>query len=74
MATELLRENSEFLPQGVSSDCGATGRKASSDAQTEESNGKGTSNMTGGGMGGEDLDSGAASHWDLCFNKDDTRR
>ena len=27
-----------------------------------------------GGAGGEDLDSGAVSTWDLCFDQDDTRR
>ena len=52
MATELLRENSEFLPQGVSSDCGATGRKASSDARTEEGNAREISKVTRGGAGG----------------------
>ena len=52
----------------------ATGRNASADAKTEDSNEREASKVARGGAGGEDLDSGAASHWDLCFNKDDTRR
>ena len=60
MGTKLLRETSDLLPQGVSSDCGATGRKASSDAKREEGNVREASNVAGGGAAGEDLDSGAA--------------
>ena len=47
----------------------ATGGKASSDAKTEEGNVRETSKVAGGGAGGEDLDSRAASNWDLCFNQ-----
>ena len=52
----------------------ATGRIASSDGKTEEGNARETSEEAGGGAGGEDRDSGAASNWDLCFHQDDTRR
>ena len=52
----------------------ATGRKVSSDAKTEEGNAREASKVARGGAGGEDLDSGAASNWDLCFSQDDARR
>ena len=46
----------------------ATGRKASSDAKTEDDNARETSKVAGGGRG-EDLDSGAVSDWDLSLTK-----
>ena len=52
MAAGLLRDTLDLLPQGVSSDCGATGRKASSDARTEEGNAREISKVTRGGAGG----------------------
>ena len=73
MATELPRDSLDLLPQGVPSDLGATGRKASLDAKTEEGNARETSTVARGGAGGEDLDSGE-DLWDLCFNQDDTRK
>ena len=52
----------------------ATGGKASSEAKTEGGNMRETSEVAGGGAGGEALGSGAASNWDLSFDQDDTRR
>ena len=74
MAAGLLRDTLDLLPQGVSSDCEATGRKAPPDARSEEGKARETSEEAGGGAGGEDRDSGTASNWDLCFHQDDTRR
>ena len=63
MATGLPRDTFDLLPrQGVSSDCEVTGRKAPSDARTEEGNERETSKVARGGGGGEDLDSEAALH------------
>ena len=50
------------------------GRKASSDAKTEGGNMREASKVAGGGAGGENLNSAAASDWDVCFDQDDTRR
>lgn len=47
----------------------ATWSKAFSDARTE-GNVRETSKVTGGGVGGEGLNSGEASNWDLCFDQD----
>ena len=74
IATELRRDTLDLLPQRLSSGCGETGRKAASDAKTEEGNVRETSKVARGGAGGGDLDSGAASNSDLFFNQDDTRR
>ena len=73
VATELRRDTLDLLPQRLSSGCGETGRKAASDAKTEEGNVRETSKVARGGAGGEDLDSGE-DLWDLCFNQDDTRK
>ena len=62
VVTELLRDPSDLPPQRVPSDCGATGGKASPDAQTEGGNTRETSKVAGGAAGGEDLDAGA--DWD----------
>ena len=74
MAAGLLRDTLDLLPQGVSSDCEATGRKAPSDARSEEGKARETSKVAGSGTGGKDQDSGAPSKWDLCFDQDGTRR
>ena len=52
----------------------ARGRNASSDAKTEEGNARETSKVARGGAGGQDLDYGAALHYNLCLDEDDTRR
>ena len=62
IATELPRDTLDLLPWRVSADCGATGRKASSDAKTEEGNARGTSKVAGGGARGADLNCGTVSN------------
>ena len=51
----------------------ATGRKAFPDANTE-GNARAVSKVARGGAGGQDLDYGAALHYNLCLDEDDTRR
>ena len=57
MATELLRDTLDLFPQ-CHQIVEATGRKASSDAKTQEGNVRETTKVAAGGAGGEDLDSG----------------
>ena len=72
MATELLRDTLDLFPQ-CHQIVEATGRKASSDSKTEGSNGRETSKVAGGGTEGEDMDSGGAPDWDVCFDQNDAR-
>ena len=71
MATELLRDTLDLLPQRVSSDCGGNRKKASLDAKTEKRNGRETSKVARGGAGNEYLNSRTTSNY---FDQDDTRR
>ena len=67
MATELLRDSLDLLPQRVLADCGGNRKKHFFRYQDKEGNAKETSKVAGGGAGGENLDSGAAPNWSLCL-------
>ena len=74
MATELLSNTLDPLPRRASEDCGGNRKKISFRGQDrEEGNAMETSKVAGGGTGGEDMDSGGAPDWDVCFDQNDAR-
>ena len=74
MATALLRDTLDLLPQRVPSDCGGNRKKSFFGWQDRRRQCRETSKVARGGAGGEDLGSGAEPNRDLCFNQDGTRR